>query len=89
MKFEPSTASNTLTYTTQQHLITSNLIAPTTTPSTTATLSKISLSSNLDAKSTITDVSHVLSPIPNVYQNRSRKTQRSEILTSSPFATHS
>ena len=33
---------------------------------------------------------HVLSPIPNVYQNRikarSKKTQRSEILTSSPYA---
>ena len=70
MEFEPSTASNTLTCTTQQHLITSNPIAPTTTPSTTATLSKIPLNSNLDTESAITDVLLVLSPIPNVFQNR-------------------
>ena len=70
MEFEPSTANNTLTCTTQQHLIASNPIAPTTTPSTTSTLSKISLSSKSDTKSAITDVLHVLSPIPNVYQNR-------------------
>ena len=69
MEFEPSTANNTLICTTQQHIITSNPIAPTTTSSTTETLSKISLSSNSDTKSEITDVLHVLSPIPNVYQN--------------------
>ena len=88
IEFEPSTVNNTLTCTTQQHLIASNPIAPTTTPIT-STLSKISVSSKSDTKSAITYVLHVLSPIPNVYQNRINtrsKTQRSEILTSSPSA---
>ena len=93
MEFEPSTANNTLTCTTQQHLITSNPISPTTTPFTTVTFSKISLSSNSDSKSAITNVLHVLSPIPNVYQNRintrSKKTERSEVLTSSPYVSNS
>ena len=70
MEFEPSTANNTLTCTTQQHLITSNPISPTTTPFTTATLSKICLSSNSDSKFAITNVLHVLSPIPNIYQKK-------------------
>ena len=43
IEFEPSTAYNALTCTTQQHIITSSAIASTTTPSITVTLSKISL----------------------------------------------
>ena len=70
MEFEPSTVNNTLTCTTKQHLIASHPIAPSINPSTTSTLSKISLSSKSDTKSAITDVLHVLSPIPNIYQNR-------------------
>ena len=56
MEFEPSTVNNTLTCTTQQHLIASKPIAPTTKPSATSTLSKISLSSKSDTKLAITDV---------------------------------
>ena len=77
---EPSINNSTPTCTTQQHLITStkissNTIAATTTPSTTATLPKISLTSGSNTKSEINDGLHVLSPIPNKNNIRSRKAQ--------------
>ena len=76
-----SAASNTLTCTIQY-------IAATTAPSTRATLSKISLTSNSATKSATTDVFHVLSPIPNVFQNRNnfKKRLRNEVLIS--YAKH-